>query len=89
MSTNILDRYQKLKKQADELVRQKAQAEGRLSQCLQQLEGEFGCKTIEQGEKQLAKLKRRIGTLEEQFEQEVEEFERKWDNDISNPQMGI
>lgn len=80
MNADLVNRYQRLKDEIDLANREKAQAEGRLAQCLAEMEKEFDCKTLAEAKKLLARLQCEADRLEEQFQQRMDEFEKKWDS---------
>ncbi len=71
-------RWEKLKRDVDDMQREVSRAEGSLSTLLKRLEDQFGCKTEEEGRKLLQKMERKQEKIEDQFKDALEEFEEKW-----------
>ena len=75
---DVLERYTRLKKRADESQQKADKAEGGLSQVLSQLKSKFNCPTLKTGEAKHEKLKVEEQELKEQFEEAMDDFEEKW-----------
>lgn len=73
-----LERYTKLKSEADQRRREADRAEGALQQLMGQLERDFGCRTLEEADARLAELEEEARGLEEQFDAALAAFEREW-----------
>lgn len=77
-SNPTLLRYQELQTRLVRLQREMDKASGALMQALSQLQAEFGCVTLEEAETQLAKMQKKLQTLEQQYQAKLEEFENAW-----------
>lgn len=73
-----IERLGKLRKKVDALQRDSDRAQGVLDQTLKQLREEFGCDSIEEGEKLLKKLEKKEASARAAFEEALAEFEEKW-----------
>ena len=73
-----IERYNELKSEVDRLRRDKARAEGALSQTMGQLEQKFGVKTIKQAERMAVKLRKEADSGKRKFGEALSEFEKKW-----------
>ncbi|HPT36512.1 MAG TPA: hypothetical protein PK309_08300 [Bacillota bacterium] len=73
-----VERYERLKAQADELERKISRAEGALEQTMQRLQSEYGCKTLGEAQRKLKQLKAEAEQSAAEFEQAADEFETKW-----------
>ena len=73
-----VDRFNELKKSADDARRAAAQAEGAQRQLMQQLADEFDCQTLETAERKAAKLEKEAKAAERRAEELLEEFEETW-----------
>lgn len=76
--TLALDDFEHLKRQVDDLTRQRDQAEGALSQILLRLKREFGVNNLKQAKAKLAKLKQERAKAEEDYFRKKAKFVRKW-----------
>lgn len=63
----------------------KNRAEGGLAEVMARLKEQFGCDTIEDAEKKLAKLQRRAEAAERKFEESVGAFRRKYEDVLRRP----
>ena len=82
--TDLLDRYQKMKRKADELRREADRAEGALEQLMEKLKEDFDCDTLEEAEQLSKRLEKEAKEAEEQFDVAVEEFEEEWGDELEN-----
>ena len=73
-----VDRFNELKKSADDARRAAAQAEGAQRQLMQQLADEFDCQTLETAERKAAKLEKEAKAAERRAEELLAEFEETW-----------
>ena len=78
MSRIDLAKYNKLKKKLDKYEQLEQRSKGALEQLLQQLNKEFGCKTIEQGQVKLKELRREQKENERKFNKALKKFEREF-----------
>ncbi len=75
-----LDDIVELKEKVNALQEKKQKAAGALEQTIKQLKEEFGCRTIEEAKKILAKLKKEEDEIEEELDDEIPAFEKKWED---------
>lgn len=68
----------KLKERVDSLQSKVDRAEGALESLRQQLEKEFGCKTIKEARKELDRLKEESEQLEQELKNGLDVFEREY-----------
>lgn len=67
-----------LKNQIDNAKSEVQQLEGRKKYLFQELEENYGCKTIDQAKKKLQKLKKEIQTKQEKIDQQTAELKNKY-----------
>ena len=79
-----LGKYLQLKKQAQTAQQQADQAKGALNAVMQRLEKEFGCKNLTEAKRKLKELAEEESRLQKEFDEAVEEFEKKWAGAKSN-----
>lgn len=77
-----LEEYQKLKARALELKAESDRASGALEQHMRTLKEDFGCDTVEEAKKLLAKMEEEEAKYEAEYKQELERFEEKWGKDL-------
>lgn len=70
--------YLELKRKVENAQQLVDKAKGALEQLIRNLKQDFNCNTIEEAEKKLRSLQAERGNLEQQFDDEVEEFKKKW-----------
>jgi len=75
-----LNKYMELKKRVEQAQQEANKAEGALEQVMKQLKKEFGCTTLEQAEKKLSILEKQEQKAKIEFENAIEEFEEKWND---------
>ena len=75
---NATKRLLELKDEIERATLDKAKAEGALKQNLQRLKEDFGCTTLEEAQKKLAKMIKEKEQLEEDIEEAVEELESNY-----------
>lgn len=73
-----LERYVRLKKEAEQRQRAADRARGSLDQVLRQLQEEFSCKTLEDGQKLLAQLIQERDQLDKRLAQRLRQFEQRF-----------
>ena len=76
--SDILERYQKLKTQADRINREVAKAEGTKEHLLADLKKQFQCSTLEEARALLKKLQRESAAAEDAFDTALDEFQEQW-----------
>lgn len=81
MSNNNLQKYTRLKKEAETAQQEADRAEGALDQLKTSLKDEFGCSTIEKAKTLLTKLKRKEQDANTEFEEALETFENEWESE--------
>jgi hypothetical protein len=79
-----LNRYNKLKSDVDRYNRDTDRAEGAYKQLMTRLKNEFGFDTLEQAEIEAEKMKRQRDKVAKQFDQELEAFDDKWGDKLSD-----
>lgn len=79
-----LDDLLELRTRVDELRREADRADGAYSEALRRLQTEFGCDSIEQAEKRLAKLKTEELRAAEEFDAELQTFKEKWAEELGD-----
>lgn len=72
------DEFRKLKRRADLAKQTRDKAEGQLEAAMDRLREEFGCKTVESAEEQLANLKAEAAEAERAYNKAVDAFEESW-----------
>lgn len=70
--------YQRLVTLVERLSRQESEVEGRLKVFREQLQTEFGCQTVQEGEELLAKERQKLVQQERKLTQLIEAFEQKY-----------
>jgi len=83
MSKDIVERYQILAQQADQLKERRDKAQGALEHLLEELQEKFECDNLKDAETLLKKMQQKAKASSEAFEEAVEEFEDKW-GDVLN-----
>jgi hypothetical protein len=68
-----------LKKKIDDGKTERDKTKGMLDANLKAIENKFGCKTLEEAEKELAKIKAKLEKLESVILQDYEELKAKYD----------
>jgi prefoldin subunit 5 len=71
----------KLKREIDEAKDSVNQLKGQQTALLKQLKDEFGCSSLEEAEKKIAKMKKELELLTESIENGLEELEEKYHGD--------
>jgi len=71
-----LDRFNKLRREIEDLERQKARAEGALEGLIDDLENEFGVSSLESAEEQLEAMESDLEHKEAKLESYLNEFEK-------------
>jgi len=75
-------RYLIIKSQVDSMNRKVERAKGALESELSRLKEVFGCGTIEEGQKELERLKLKRRKAKKKFELEMSRFEDKWNDKL-------
>ena len=73
-----------LKARVERLQQEKDQAEGALKQSLKRLKTEFGCSSLEEGQKLLHKLHREEQQQKEAFDKALSAFEKRWGKELED-----
>ena len=73
-----------LKRKAEEAAAAKNKAAGQLDMLMKQLADKYGCKTLDEAEKLLAKMQREAKKAEAEYDTAAAAFERKWDDHLNN-----
>lgn len=79
MST--LKKYMELKRKVEQAQQKADKAEGALEQVMKQLKKDFDCPTIRDAKKKWSLLKKQEEKMKGTFEEALEEFERKWEEE--------
>ena len=79
-----LDRFRELKEKADRLRKRRDQAEGALEQSLALLKKNFGVGSLDEARKKLETLEAEKIEAEEEAEQALEKFEKKWGEKLAS-----
>jgi hypothetical protein len=75
-----IERYKELKQEVDEAKLATERAKGALLQTLQQLQDEFDCGSLKEAKEKLLTLQDDLESTQEEFEQAVSDYEKKWKN---------
>jgi len=67
-----------LKEEIDEAKELQSKLEGQREALLQQLKEEYGCSTIKQAEKLLAKMESDIGTMSDEIQDGLDKLEKEY-----------
>lgn len=78
---NKIKDYLALKKTVEEAQQNADKAEGALEQVMKQLKDDFGCSTLVEAKKKLKQLQKQEENITIEFEEAVESFEKKWENE--------
>lgn len=70
--------YQRLKRAAADAKSEYDRAQGTLTTLMESLEEDFGCKTVEEAEKKLAKLEEDLKSAEAKYETELNQYKDKF-----------
>lgn len=73
-----LQEYQELKKKLDQLQRAHDKLEGMQESLKQQLQQEFNCSTLKEGEKLLQKSQQELSSLQVIYDRSHREWETQW-----------
>ena len=68
----------RIKEQVDRLQREADKASGALEHAMVQLKEDFGCKTLEEGQKLLDELTQESKKAEDEFNKALKKFEDEW-----------
>lgn len=71
-------RYQKMKKQVEQLRSEAERAAGREEQLMKQLKDQFGCTTIEEAQDKLKQLQTEAEKAKKVFDRKFDLFEAEW-----------
>lgn len=73
-----LEKYNRLKKKADDAKREADRAEGTLKALKDELKEEFGCSTLKEAKALLAELETEQEKAETRFNKELDAFEKEY-----------
>lgn len=73
-------RYEKLRKEVEELKRESDRADGAYEQLKEKLKEEFDCDTIKQAKGLLLRLRKEARQANKKAEAELEAFSEKWED---------
>ena len=76
--TDILSKFEELKRTVDEAQQKADRAAGALEQITKQLKNDFDCKSIEETKNKLKQLEKQKEETEQDFEKELKDFKIKW-----------
>jgi hypothetical protein len=71
-----------LKRKAEEAAAAKNKATGQLDMLMKQLTDKYGCKTLDEAEKMLAKMQRETEKAEAEYNKAAKVFEEKWNEHL-------
>lgn len=75
-----IKRFEQIKRDLEAKQREQDEARGALTQITRQIKEEFGCENLEVADKKLKELEKEERELERRYEDELEAFEKKWQN---------
>lgn len=81
---NLTEELLELQQERDETKQEVDKSRGALDQILKQIKEEFGCKTLKEANKKLNELKRKEEALRHDFEQKLEKYKERWEEQITN-----
>lgn len=70
--------YRKLQEEVNEAARNAERAQGAFDQLMEQLAEEFGCSSLKEARKKLARLQAEEEKASAEFEQALQEYRDKW-----------
>jgi hypothetical protein len=73
-----------LKRKAEEAAAAKNKATGQLDMLMKQLADKYGCNTLDEAEKMLAKMQREAKKAEAEYSEAAAAFEEKWNEHLNN-----
>ena len=73
-----LDKYQRMKKQAEGLRVKAERAAGKVEQLMAQLKEQFDCDTIEEAQEKLKALEKKKNKSKQAFDRAYKLFEAEW-----------
>lgn len=81
MSINLAE-FQTLRKKCEDLKSQADRAAGALEQRMKELANEFGCNSVEEGQKLLAQMSKDLEEKENTYKTKLAEFKEKWEKEL-------
>ncbi len=78
---NRLKEYTELKRKTEEAQQNADKAEGALEQVMKQLKDDFDCSTLTEAKKKLKQLQKQEEKITTEFEEAIESFEEKWEDE--------
>ena len=82
--SDIVKRYNQLKKQLERTQAKRERAQGRLDSLMNNLKEEHGCEDLKEARRLAKQLKRDADQQREEFEQAMFEFEEKWGDKLQD-----
>lgn len=70
--------YKKLKTRVENARAEADRAQGALNQLMEQLENEFGCRSLKEANQKYQSLEKQEEKAKKEFDQLVEDYEKKW-----------
>lgn len=75
--SQLADRLLRIKEKFEKAEREASQVEGRLQAGKEQLQEEYGCKTVAEAKKEVKQLEGKLPEMQEELETGVEELEEE------------
>ncbi len=75
---SAIDKFFRLKEQAEQKARKAERAKGAMDQLSAQLKSEFGCVSLEAADKMIAKMRKDGERSKIEFDDAIEGFEERW-----------
>jgi predicted transcriptional regulator len=76
-----VNKYLELKKKSEAAQTKADEAKGAYDQVMKQLKEDFDCTTLAEAKKKLKNLQAKEQKLTKEFDEAVETYEEKWDNE--------
>jgi hypothetical protein len=70
--------YNRLKSQVEDARESASEAKGALDQLKKRLQEEFGCETVEDANKLLKEMERKLDKAETEYQEAVKDYRNKW-----------
>lgn len=73
-----LQKYLRMKREVEKAERERQNAKGALDLLLETLKRDFGCESLEEGDKLLASIEEKKRELESNFDAQLREYEKEY-----------
>lgn len=83
MDEQKAEEFMELKRKVDLAKTEQDQAAGSMATVMEQLQEDFGCKTIEAAQEKMTTLKESLEGKEAAFTEALEEFQEKWEESVT------